>query len=70
MFARIEVATRPEYLDSTAQALLRRIELSSPELRSRVRWARLLEVYWLDMPVSREELMQVISKVCQDRVLQ
>ena len=70
MFARIEVATRPEYLDAAAQGILRRVELTHPEIKSRVRWARLLDVYWLDMPVAREEVIPLISKVCLDKVLQ
>ena len=70
MFARIEVALRPDVLDSSAQGLLRRIELANPGLRKKIRWARLLEVYWIDMPVPREELIPAITEICWDKVLQ
>jgi phosphoribosylformylglycinamidine synthase II len=70
VFVRIEVAVRPEYLDSAALGLLRRVELVNPDLRRRIRWARLLDVYCLDIPGTREELIPAISKVCWDRVLQ
>ncbi len=70
MFARIEVGLQPEFLDSAAQGLLRRIELANPELRKKIRWARLLDVYWMDMPAPREELIPAITEICWDRVLQ
>jgi phosphoribosylformylglycinamidine synthase subunit PurSL len=70
VFARIEVAVRPDLLDSSAQSLLRRIELASPNLRQKIRWARMLDVYWLDLPVSREEVIPAITEICWDKVLQ
>ncbi len=70
MFARIEIAVRPDLIDSTAQGLLRSIELIYPQLRSQIRWARYLDIYWLDLPVSREELIPALSEICWDRVLQ
>jgi hypothetical protein len=36
MFARIEVAIRPEYSDPTAQSLLKRIHGQLPELRKKI----------------------------------
>jgi hypothetical protein len=70
VFARIEVAVRPDLSDSAAQALLRRIELSHPSIRRQIRWARYLDVYWLELPVSREELIPALSEICWDKVLQ
>ncbi|MCM2322705.1 MAG: AIR synthase-related protein, partial [Oligoflexia bacterium] len=70
MFARIEVALRPEFADPAAQEFLRKVELSHPEIRRKIRWARLLDVYWLDMPASREELIPAITEVFWDKVLQ
>lgn len=70
MFARIEVAVRPDLLDSAAQGLLRRIELANQELRKKIRWARYLDLYWIDVPGSREELIPAITEICWDRVLQ
>ncbi len=70
MFARIEIAVRPDMADSAALNLLRRIELIDPQVRRQIRWARYLEVYWLDIPVSREELITALSEICWDRVLQ
>jgi len=70
VFARVEVAVRPEQVDPGAAGLLRRIELSHPELRRKIRWARVLDVYWLDLPIAREELVSGISEVFWDRVLQ
>jgi phosphoribosylformylglycinamidine synthase len=70
VFARIEVAVRPDLLDSSAQGILRRVELANPGLRRKIRWSRLLDVYWIDIPVSREELIPAISEICWDKVLQ
>ncbi len=70
MFARIEVAQHPEFADPTAQGFLRRLKLAHPELRQKVRWARWVDVYWLDLPMSREELIPAITEVFWDRVLQ
>ncbi len=70
MFARIEVAMRPEFNDPASQSLLRKIELAHPELRKKIRWARLLDVYWLDLPATREEMIPAITEVFWDRVLQ
>ena len=70
MFARVEVAVRPDFLDSKAQGILRKIELVNPALRQKIRWMRLLDIYWLDVSVSREDLIPAISEICWDRVLQ
>ncbi len=70
MFARIEVAVRPDLLDSAAEGILRRVELVNPGLRKRIRWARVLEIYWIDIPASREELIPAITEICWDKVLQ
>lgn len=70
MFARIEVAIRPEFSDPAARGFLRRVELAYPEIRKKIRWARVLDVYWLDIPTSREEMIPVITEVFWDRVLQ
>ena len=70
MFARIEVAVRPDFLDSEAQGALRRIELVYPSLRKKIRWARWIDIYWVDIPAAREELISAISEVCWDKVLQ
>jgi len=70
VFARIEVAVRPDLLDSAAQGILRRIELVNPELRKKIRWARMIDIYWIDIPASREELIPAITEICWDHVLQ
>jgi phosphoribosylformylglycinamidine synthase II len=70
MLARVEVAMRPEFADPAAHGLLRKIELAHPEIRRKIRWARLMDVYWLDLPASREEIIPAITEICWDRVLQ
>ncbi len=70
MFARVEVAMRPEFSDPGAASILRRVEIAHPEIRKQIRWARLLDVYWLDLPQTREEMIPVITEVFWDRVLQ
>ncbi len=70
MFSRIEVAMRPEFSDPAAQGLLRRLELAHPEIRRKVRWARLLDIYWIDLPPAREELIAGITEIYWDPVLQ
>lgn len=69
MLVRIEVTVRPEREDPQAKSLLRRIEMAYPEIRKKIRWGRLLEVYWLDIPASREELIGAIGEIFWDRVI-
>ncbi len=69
MFARIEVALKPEYPDPLATPLLRRMEMTDPHLRKLVRWARSMTVYWLDVPLSREELIYASQETLWDPVL-
>lgn len=69
MFARVEVGVRPPHRDAPVQGLLRRIELALPETAKKIRWARLLDVYWLDLPLSREEMMTSVSSIFYDPVL-
>lgn len=70
MFVRIEVAIKPEYSDPTAQSLLKRIQGQLPELRKKIRWARLIDVYWLDVPRPREDIIPACQEIFQDRVTQ
>jgi phosphoribosylformylglycinamidine (FGAM) synthase-like enzyme len=69
MFARIEVALKPEYPDSIVAPLLRRMEMTDPHLRKLVRWARSMTVCWLDVPLSREELIYASQETLWDPVL-
>ncbi len=61
---------RPEFSDPGAASVLRRIEVAHPEVRRQIRWARLVDVYWLDLPQTREEMIPTITEVFWDRVLQ
>ncbi len=70
MLARIEVTLRPEYDDPNAAGLLRRIELAHPEIRRRIRWGRSIDVYWLDLPCAREELIPACIDIFWDHVMQ
>lgn len=70
MYARIEVAMRPEFTDPAAQSLLRKIEMANPAARQAIRWGRLLDVYWIDLEGSREDLIRASTDVFWDRVLQ
>jgi len=70
MLARIEVAVQPAFQDPAVQGVLRRLALAHPQIAKKVRWARLLDVYWIDAPVGREEFIPMISEVFWDRVLQ
>lgn len=69
MFARIEVALKPEYTDTLAAPLLRRMEMTDPHLRKLVRWARSMTIYWIDLPLSREELIYASQETLWDPVL-
>ncbi len=69
MFTRIEVALKPEYSDTLAAPLLRRMEMTDPHLRKLVRWARSMTLYWLDLPLSREELIYASQEALWDPVL-
>ena len=70
MFARVEVAMRPQFSDPAAEALLRKTELAHPKIRSKIRWARVVEIAWLDLPATREELIPAVTEIFWDRVLQ
>jgi phosphoribosylformylglycinamidine synthase II len=71
VFARIEVAMKPEFNDPVAQGVLRKIEMAHPEIRKKIRWARMLDVYWLDLPsCSREEVIPALTEIFWDKVLQ
>ncbi len=69
MFARLEVALKPELTDPISSPLLRRMEMTDPHLRKLVRWARAIDVFWLDVPLAREEMIYAASEVLWDPVL-
>ena len=69
MEVRVEVAIRPEYSDPGADRLLRALELSDAELRAKARWARLLEVFWFDLPIERGRVISAIEEIFFDPVL-
>ena len=69
MFVRVEVAVRPEFSDPGIQGFLRKVELIHPEVRRRIRWGRLVEVYWMEVDTTRERMISAIAEVFQDRVL-
>jgi phosphoribosylformylglycinamidine synthase II len=68
MFARIELAQKPELSDPQAQAFLRKLSLALPEVRAKIRWLRVIDVFWLDLPLTREELIPAMAEVFWDRV--
>lgn len=70
MFARIEVVLKPELIDPAANRFLRKVELMDPSLRQKIRWARSVQIYWLDLECTREELIIAVGEVFWDRVLQ
>jgi phosphoribosylformylglycinamidine synthase II len=70
VFARIEVAMQPDFTDPHANNALERLGLVNPALRRKVRWARSVDVFWLDIPLAREELIGAISEIYWDKVLQ
>ncbi|MBU6376370.1 MAG: hypothetical protein KGQ59_10270, partial [Bdellovibrionales bacterium] len=70
MFVRIEVAFRPDYPDPLANNLLKRVQIHDADLRKKIRWARLLEVYWLEIPRAREEIIPACLEIFQDKVTQ
>ncbi len=70
MLARIEVAMRPDFSDPAAHSLLRKLEMANPDVRKKVRWARLMDVYWIDLPCSREEMIPAMGEIFWDKVLQ
>ncbi len=69
MFARIESTLKPEIADHLTTPLLRRLEMTDPHLRRLVRWARQVDVFWMDVPLSREDLIFACTEVLWDPVL-
>lgn len=68
MFVRVEVAVRSEWIDPGAQAWLRRLELSHPDLRRQIRWARMLDVFWIDLDVPRAQMIPALREIFWDPV--
>ena len=70
VLARLEITYRPDLDDPKANRILRQIELLYPKIRKKIRWARYLNLYWVDLALSREEGISVIREVLWDPVLQ
>ncbi len=68
MFVRVEVAVRSEWIDPKAQSWLRRLELSHPDLRRQIRWARMLDVFWIDLDVPRSQMIPALREIFWDPV--
>lgn len=69
MFIRIEVATRPEFTDPGADALMRKIKLTHQEIFREIRWARLLDVYWISIPIERSSVISSVTSIFRDQAL-
>ncbi len=69
MFVRVEVARRPEFNDPEADRILRRIEMAHPKIRRAIRWARMLQVYWLEVQAPREQVIPAVSAIFHDPVV-
>ena len=76
MFARVEVASRPEFAprpginDPQTEGLLRRLEQAHPEIRAKIRWSCWVDAYWLEVSSSKAELDRATSEIFLDPVLQ
>jgi phosphoribosylformylglycinamidine synthase len=70
VFARFEVAVRPEFSDPHVQATLRKIQMAHPRIAEKVRWGRLLDVCWIEFPGPREDLIRASTEIFWDHVLQ
>jgi len=70
VLSRVEVGLRPELFDGGVDSFLKEAETSMSALSEVIRWARLLDVYWLDLPVSREELILALTEIAWDPVFQ
>ncbi len=70
MWVRVEVAVKADFQDPKAEGFLRRLELSAPELRRAVRWARWVDVYWIETDLTRAQAISALSEVFWDPVTQ
>ena len=76
MFARVEVASRPEFAprpginDPQTEGLLRRLEQAHPQIRAKIRWSCWVDAYWLEVATSASELERATSEIFLDPVLQ
>ncbi|MDR3608280.1 MAG: AIR synthase-related protein [Oligoflexia bacterium] len=70
MFARFEVAVRPEFSDPHVQSILRKIQMVHPAIAEKVRWGRLMDVCWIEFSGPREDLIRAATEIFYDRVLQ
>lgn len=69
MYLRVELAYRPQFSDPLALRWLELVKKSNPELAQKVRWARLLEVLWVDLAATRDEIVTAIQQSFGDPIL-
>ncbi len=48
---------------------MRRIELAYPDIYRMIRWARVLDVYWIDVDAPREQVIPTVTEIFYDPVL-
>jgi hypothetical protein len=69
MYLRIELAYRPHFSDPFAQRWLQQVKKVQPELFQKVRWARWLDVLWVDLAATRDEIVTSIQESFGDPIL-
>jgi hypothetical protein len=72
MFVRIETTAKPPLVDAAAQHFLQsaahRLPPSLVPILSKIRWVRILSIYWIEARLSREVFIDVLSEILLDPV--
>ncbi len=69
MYVRLELCTRPGWSDPQADTLTGLMQRMKPELARKIRWARILRVFWMDLQAQRDQAVAAIQSGFGDLVL-
>lgn len=69
MFLRIEISPKAEYSDPLANECLTQIARVHSGIAQKIRWLRVVDVYWIELDAPRDRVVQAVSQVFKDPVL-
>jgi hypothetical protein len=69
MFLRVETSLKSDFVDPIAQQWLTKIGKVHGSLAEKIRWARRLPVYWIELDAPRDRVVQAVQAAFRDPVL-
>lgn len=69
MFLRLEVSPKSEFSDPFAKSLVSRFARVHSDIAEKIRWMRVLDVYWMEIEAPRDRVVQAVNQVFRDPVL-